>query len=124
MLTGNADGTFNAPVTFANTSGSDSPAVIAVDLNNDGKLDIVIGHQSACFTICIGIKTITVMLGNGNGTFLPANEINIGIETAEIAVGDFNRDGFKDLAIASSPARVSILLGVGDGTFVSNQRSH
>ena len=117
LLTGNADGTFNAPVTFANTSGSDSPAVIAVDLNNDGKLDIVIGHQLACFTICIGSKTITVMLGNGNGTFLPANEINIGIETAEIAVGDFNRDGIKDLAIASSLARVSILLGVGNGTF-------
>ena len=117
LLTGNADGTFNAPVTFPNTSGFDSPAIIAADLNNDGRLDIVIGHQLACFTICIGSKTITVMLGNGNGTFLPANEINIGIETAEIAAGDFNRDGFKDLAIASSLARVSILLGVGDGTF-------
>ena len=36
LLTGNGDGTFNAPVNFANTSGFDSPAVVAVDLNNDG----------------------------------------------------------------------------------------
>ena len=118
LLTGKGDGTFNAAVNFSNTSGFDSPAVVAVDLNNDGKLDIVIGHQIACFTApCLVSKTITVLLGNGNGTFQPAREINIGTETAKIAVGDFNRDGIKDLAIASSLSRVCILLGVGDGTF-------
>src|SRR5215211_3159818 len=46
----NGDGTFRAPVTFPNTSGFDSPAVAAVDLNNDGKLDVAIAHEIACYT--------------------------------------------------------------------------
>lgn len=118
LLTGNGDGTFGAPVNFPNTSGFDSPTIVATDLNNDFKLDLVIGHQVACYTApCTVARTITVMLGLGDGTFQPAKEIDIGIETAKIAVGDFNRDGFKDLGIASSRARVSLLLGVGDGTF-------
>ena len=50
LLTGNGDGTFNAPVNFPNTSGFDSPAVVAVDLNNDARLDVVIAHDFACFT--------------------------------------------------------------------------
>ncbi|TFZ07138.1 VCBS repeat-containing protein [Ramlibacter henchirensis] len=119
LLVGNGDGTFQAPVNFPNTSGFDSPAIVAADLNNDSKLDVVIGHQVACFTApCRVGSTITVMLGNGDGTFQPAAEIDIGLTTAEIAVGDFNRDGRRDLAIASSTARLVILLGAGNGTFV------
>ena len=48
LLRGNGDGTFAAPVSFANTVGADSPAVVAVDLNNDAKLDIVVAHSIAC----------------------------------------------------------------------------
>jgi hypothetical protein len=119
LLIGNGDGTFRAPVNFPNTSGFDSPTIVATDLNNDGRLDVVIGHQIACFTApCRVARNITVMLGNGDGTFQPARDIDIGIETAKIAVGDFNRNGIKDLAIASSRTRVTILLGAGDGTFV------
>jgi hypothetical protein len=119
LLTGNGDGTFNAPVSFPNTAHFDSPAIVAADFNNDGRLDIVIGHQIACWTApCAVARTISVMLGNGDGTFQPARQIDIGTETAKIAVGDFNRDGIKDLAIASSRSRVCILLGVGDGTFI------
>ncbi|MDH4566326.1 hypothetical protein E8E95_06510 [Pseudomonas sp. BN414] len=118
LLTGRGDGTFNPAVNFSNTSGFDSPAIVATDLNNDARLDIVIGHQIACFAApCLVARTITVMLGNGNGTFLPAVEVDIGTETAKIAVGDFNRDGIKDLAMASSLARVCLLLGLGNGTF-------
>jgi len=119
LLIGNGDGSFQPPLNFANTSGFDSPTIAAADLNNDGRLDVVIGHQIACYTApCRVARTITVMLGNGDGTFQPARDIDIAIETAKIAVGDFNRDGRKDLAIASSRARVTILLGAGDGTFV------
>ena len=118
LLTGRGDGTFNAPVSFPNTSGFDSPAIIAADLNNDGKLDVVVAHQIACFTVCTVGRTISVMLGNGDGTFLPSREIDVGIGMAEIAVGDFNRDGFKDLAIAGSSSQLYRLFGVGDGTFI------
>lgn len=119
LLLGNGDGTFQPPVSFANGSGFDSPTIVAADLNNDGRLDVAFGHQIACFTApCRIARGITVMLGNGDGSFQAAREIDIGTETARIAVGDFNRDGIRDLAIASSQARLVLLRGVGDGGFV------
>jgi hypothetical protein len=119
LLTGNGDGTFGAPVTFPNTSGFDSPAVAAVDLNNDGKLDVVVAHEIACYTApCVASEVISVMIGNGDGTFQPSREIQVGRGMAEIAVGDYNRDGFKDLALAGVQGQVYRLYGVGDGTFV------
>jgi hypothetical protein len=118
LLTGNGNGTFNAPVSFPNTSGFDSPDVAAVDLNNDAKLDLVVAHNANCFTAgCVIANTISVMLGNGDGSFQPTHEVEVGTGTGEIAVGDFNRDGIKDLAIAGSSSRFYRLLGVGDGTF-------
>jgi FG-GAP-like repeat len=119
LLTGNGDGTFGAPVTFPNTSGSGSPAVAAVDLNNDAKLDVVIAHDIACFTApCVNTDLMSVMIGNGDGTFQPSREIPVGRGMAEIAVGDYNRDGFKDLAIGGTQGQIYRLDGVGDGTFV------
>jgi hypothetical protein len=119
LITGNGDGTFNAPVNFPNTSHLDSPAVVATDLDNDGRLDVVLAHQIACHTSpCIVGRTITVMLGLGDGTFQPAREIEVGTGMSSIAVGDFNRDGLKDLGIAGDSSQIYILLGLGDGTFI------
>jgi hypothetical protein len=119
LLNGNGDGTFGAPATFPNTSGFDSPAVVAVDLNNDGKLDVVIAHDIACYTApCVVTDLISVLIGNGDGTFQPSREIQVGRGMSEIAVGDYNRDGFKDLAIGGTQGQVYRLHGVGDGTFV------
>src|SRR5678816_765078 len=50
LLTGTGTGTFNAPTFFPNTSGFDSPAIAATDLNGDGRLDLVVMHNIACFT--------------------------------------------------------------------------
>ncbi len=119
LLTGNGNGTFAAPVNFPNTSGSGSPAVAAVDLNNDAKLDVVIAHDIACFTApCVNTDLISVMIGNGDGSFQSSREIPVGRGMSEIAVGDYNRDGFKDLAIGGTQGQVYLLHGVGDGTFV------
>lgn len=119
LLAGNGDGTFGAPVNFPNTSGFDSPAVAAVDLNNDTKLDVVIAHEIACYTApCVASEVISVMIGNGDGTFRPSREIQVGRGMEEIAVADYNRDGFKDLALAGTQGQVYRLYGVGDGTFV------
>ncbi|MEY2583530.1 MAG: hypothetical protein QOE09_3379 [Ilumatobacteraceae bacterium] len=119
LLTGRGDGSFNAAVNFANTSGFDSPAVVAVDLNNDSKLDVVIAHQIACYTApCRVTQLMSVMIGNGDGTFQPTRDIDVGRGMSKIAVGDFNRDGFKDLAIAGDSSRVYRVYGVGDGTFI------
>ena len=118
LLTGNGDGTFNAPVNFPNTTGFDAPVIVATDVNNDSRLDLLIAHTLACFTApCVSSDDLTIMLGNGDGTF-QSSQMDVGIGMAEIAVGDFNRDGIKDLAMAGSSARLYLLRGNGDGTFV------
>jgi len=120
LLAGNGDGTFNAPVTFqTNTAPVDSPAIVATDLDNDGRLDLVLAHAISCFTSpCSTSRTITVLLGFGDGTFQLPIEIDVGTGMSRIAVGDFNRDTIKDLAIAGDQSRVYTLLGVGNGTFL------
>ena len=120
LLTGNGDGTFNAPVNFDNTGAQeDSPAVVAADLDNDGRLDVVLAHAIACFVSpCVPARTITVMLGFGDGTFQLPFEIDVGTGMSRIAVGDFNSDGIKDLGIAGDNSQVYTLLGVGNGSFL------
>jgi hypothetical protein len=118
LLLGNGDGTFNVAINFPNTSGFDSPDVVATDLNNDGKLDIVILHMIACFTApCVAAEVITVMLGNGDGTF-QTRDLAAPQHMHAMEAGDFNRDGIQDLAIGSENTKLHILLGAGDGTFV------
>jgi hypothetical protein len=119
LLTGTGTGTFNAPTFFPNTSGFDSPAIVATDLNGDGRLDLVVMHSIACFTApCRAARSITVLLGNGNGTFQTPSEIDVGTGPNSMAVVDLNRDGIKDVAIGGGNTEFSVLLGVGNGTFV------
>src|SRR5512132_358044 len=119
LLTGTGTGTFNAPTFFPNTSGFDSPAIVATDLTGDGRLDLVVMHNIACFTApCRAARSITVLLGNGNGTFQTPSEIDVGTGPMAMAVVDLNRDGIKDVAIGGGNTELSLLLGVGNGTFV------
>ena len=64
---------------------------------------------------------VSVLLGNGNGTFQAAVNYAAGNEPDSVAVGDFNGDGKADLAVANrrTAMRVSVLLGNGNGTFQS-----
>ena len=119
LLTGTGTGTFNAPTFFPNTSGFDSPAIAATDLNGDGRLDLVVMHNIECFIApCTSARSITVLLGNGNGTFQTPNEVNVGTGPCSMAVVDLNRDGIKDVAIGGGNTELSVLIGVGNGTFV------
>jgi hypothetical protein len=119
LLTGTGTGTFNAPTFFPNTSGFDSPAIAATDLNGDSRLDLVVMHGIACFSApCRAARSITVLLGNGNGTFQTPGEIDVGTGPMAMAVVDLNRDGIKDVAIGGGNTELSVLLGVGNGTFV------
>ena len=92
-----------------------TPAAIAVgDFNGDGKIDIAVANT--------GSGNVSVLLGNGDGTFQPASSFSAGNSPSAIAVGDFNGDGKLDLAVFQPGSNgvagsISILLGNGDGTF-------
>ena len=99
---------FFSPTTFAVGAG---PVVQAVgDFNGDGRADLVVVNQTS--------NTVSVLLGNGDGTFQPKTDYATGTTPWGVAVGDFNGDGKLDIAVANNGANsVSILLGNGDGTF-------
>jgi FG-GAP-like repeat len=63
---------------------------------------------------------VSVLLGNGDGTFAPEVTYAVGSYPSAIVAGDFTDDGHLDLAVANnSDNTVSVLLGNGDGTFAS-----
>jgi Bacterial type II and III secretion system protein/FG-GAP-like repeat len=63
-------------------------------------------------------NTVSILLGNGDGTFAAKNNFAVGTTPSAIASADFNNDGGLDLAVTNSAANsVSVLLGGGDGTF-------
>jgi hypothetical protein len=77
--------------------------------NGDNKIDLAIANYDG--------NNVSILLGNGDGTFQPAVSYGVGSLPNSIAVGDFNGNGKTDLAVANLDSAVSILLGKGDGTF-------
>jgi hypothetical protein len=117
VLLGNGDGSFQAPYTYA--VGPSPRAVTLADLTGNGILDVITGDQGS------GNSTVSVLLGNGDGTFQAASAHNVPYSVAGVAVGDFNGDGIPDLVTANigsgNAGTLNILLGNGDGTFQTGQ---
>jgi len=107
---GNGDGSFGPRSNFG-TAGN--PRSVAIgDLNGDGKPDLVTANASS------GPGTVSVLLGNGVGSFGPKTDFGTGTYPYSVAIGDFNGDGKPDLVTANNGSNtVSILLGNGDGSF-------
>jgi flagellin-like hook-associated protein FlgL len=86
-----------------------------VDVNNDSKLDAVLGYRSGLIYY--------VMIGNGDGTFQPRISCDANGSVDSVEYGDFNNDGNIDLAfdsdVTSATPILRIALGNGDGTYKS-----
>ncbi|MEP7341903.1 MAG: VCBS repeat-containing protein [Acidobacteriota bacterium] len=100
---------FGARTTFP--TGLHPQAMVASDFNGDGKLDLAVANDTA--------KTVSVLLGQGDGSFSPKKDSAIGYSPTFVITGDFNRDGKLDLVTANSDGPATILLGAGDGTFAA-----
>jgi uncharacterized protein (DUF2141 family) len=129
MLLGNGDGTFQ-PIVTIYSGGYASPSVVVGDVNGDGKPDLVVSIQCTSGNMSSGCTNpegiVSVLLGNGDGTFQAAVTYDSGgVYAYSVAVADVNGDGKPDLVAAngcansncSSDGTVSVLLGNGDGTF-------
>jgi hypothetical protein len=123
----NGDGTFGPAVTYR--TGGASPRSIAVaDVNADSKSDLVVANLCGGSDTCPGEGVVSVLLGNGDGTFQDAVRYVSGCcDSLSVAAADVNNDGKRDLLVANactivqfactSSGTVGVLLGNGDGTF-------
>src|SRR5262249_47028325 len=107
LLLGNGNGTFQAPVTTVTDtapvvgfglSGNGQSSIATADFNGDGRLDLVVVDNTdfkqpagrGTFTSVPGPGVVSVLLGNGNGTFQAPRNFAVGSEAMTVAVGDFN----------------------------------
>jgi hypothetical protein len=103
-----ADALFAGKADFAT---GDCPHSVAIgDLNGDGKPDLAVANWND--------NTVSVLPGNGNGTFGTKTDFATVGFPQPVAIGDLNGDGKPDLAVANVNVNtVSVLLGNGNGTF-------
>jgi hypothetical protein len=103
--TGGGFGQFSFSMT-----GQGPQSLTAGDFNGDERQDLAVANANS--------NDVSILLGNGDGTFTPARNYSVGQQPRSVAVGDFNGDGIPDLAVANEESNtVSILIGHGDGTF-------
>lgn len=113
-LLGMGNGTFAEETGPSSASGGYSLSI--GDWNGDGKVDLATGSD----------QTVTVHLGNGDGTFGTSAVYATAVAPGALVIADLDRNGAPDIASATFDSRssgdpdaskVSVLLGVGDGTF-------
>ncbi|MEQ8317846.1 MAG: FG-GAP-like repeat-containing protein [Phycisphaerales bacterium] len=104
VLLNNGDGTFGARVEYDTPNGPEGVAI--GDLNSDGVPDLATVNGQAS-----SANRVSVLIGNGDGTFAPRTNYLVGAAPASVAMGDLNGDGALDLATANSNGdSVSVLL--------------
>ena len=85
--------------------GADPRGIASADLNGDGKVDLVIANYES---------TVSVLLGNGDGTFASRADYATGPTPSSIAIGDVNGDAKPDLVLSNNgAATVSVLRNLG-----------
>jgi hypothetical protein len=120
VLLGNGDGTFGTQVTY--TTGSDPISIATGQFNNgatatntDNFLDLAVANKTA--------NSVSILLGNGDGTFQPKRDIATGHAPVSVISANFHdiaSPSGVDLAVANqSDNTISIFQGNGDGTFMA-----
>ncbi len=111
---GDGKGSFSQAEGSPYLAGQNPTDLAPGDFNGDGRMDVAVANH--------GIKTVTVLLGKGNGQFSYAPGSPFAVESNPhphgIVVADFNGDKKMDIAVDSwAENRILVLFGNGDGTF-------
>jgi hypothetical protein len=112
VMLGNGDGTFQSPVNY-DSGGYHAASFVVADVNGDLKSDLLVvngcrlrGHQCAR-------GNVSVLLGNGDGTFQPASTFPTGGDhPTSVAAADLNVDGRLDLLVANYGLSGGMTVGV------------
>jgi hypothetical protein len=124
VLLNNGDGTFQAPrqytvgafttpIAAAESVPNLGRAVVVADLTKNGIPDIIVTNYAS--------GDVSVLLGNGDGTFQPQRRFDATANPFAMAVGDLTGNGIPDLVVVGSNGsngKIAVLLGRGDGTFL------
>ena len=115
VLDGIGDGGFRAPRSFASGSDGSEPTTVAVaDLNDDGRLDVVVSNKRSSDT--------SVLLGNGRGTLARPRMFVADQEPRAVLVGDFTADDLPDVLTVNQGTdtpNLAVLAGLGDGSLAA-----
>jgi len=112
ILLGKGDGTFIQPSGSPFAVGKFPVAIASADVNNDAHPDLAVVNQTD--------STVSVLLGNGDGTFVaaPNSPLTTGQTPTAVTIADFNGDGNLDIAVTDPQTdSVSVFLGLGQGLF-------
>ena len=116
VLLSNGNGSFQPARTFA--TGPYPFSLAAGDFNADGKIDVAAANNGGGDN-----NDVSILLGNGDGTFADAVGIGASGYSWAIATGDLNADGNLDLVTTADDGwgadSVSVMLGHGDGSFAA-----
>ena len=113
VLLGVGDGTFAPAVQYG--AGNRPSSVVIGDLNGDQAPDLVVANRDS--------HNVSVLLGLSDGTFAAAVHYATGYRPLSVAIADLNGDEVPDLVVVNlgftGTSDVSVLLGVGDGSFAA-----
>ena len=113
VLTNNGSGTFgsNATLNVGMPGGRYGPwCVVTVDVNGDGKLDLVSANALE--------NSLSVLTNSGTGVFGLNTTLSVGFEPMCVVAADLNGDGKPDLISANAVSwTLTVLTNNGSGRF-------